>query len=72
MDFLRIGSKLLSRQKLNQAIDKILEMRVQGNSQTEVAGILGVDRSFISRLEALGEVNRGQRFQTGNKTTINP
>ena len=62
MDFLRIGSKLLSRQKLNQAIDRILEMRVQGHSQAEVAGTLGVDRSFISRLEALGEVNRGQRL----------
>ncbi len=43
------------------ALDKILELRVQGYSQLEVAKMCGIDRSFISRLETLGEVKRGNR-----------
>ncbi len=61
MNFIRIGSKLLSRNKIMMALDKILELRVQGYSQLEVAKLCGIDRSFISRLETLGEVKRGNR-----------
>lgn len=75
MDFLRIGSKLLSRQKLNLALDKILELRVQGYSQADVAAMVGIDRSFISRLETLAEVQKGQRvavvgFPIANKAEL--
>ncbi|MBO8125778.1 MAG: helix-turn-helix transcriptional regulator [Firmicutes bacterium] len=75
MDFVRIGSKVISRHKLNLAIDKILDLRVQGYSQSEVAKITGIDRSFISRLETLGEVKKGQRlavvgFPVGNKQEL--
>lgn len=60
MELIRIGEKVLSRQKLQDAIDRILEMRARGLSQQEVADRVGVDRTFVSRLEALGEVRKGR------------
>ncbi len=62
MDFVRIGKKLVSKKKINANIDKIIDLRSQGNSQRETADILGLDRSFISRLENMGEVRRGGRI----------
>jgi transcriptional regulator with XRE-family HTH domain len=59
MDFVRVGDKLLSRAKLERQLDRILELRCQGLSQQEVARRLGVDRTFISRLESLAEVRKG-------------
>jgi len=59
LDFIRIGDKVISRQKIDRAIDEIFDLRVQGMSQTEVAGKTGVDRTFVSRLESLGEVRKG-------------
>jgi len=56
---MRIGSKLISRSRLIRRLDEILQMRVAGKSQQETAEALGVDRTFISRLEALGEVRKG-------------
>ena len=61
MDLVRIGSKLISRSRIIRRLDEILQMRVSGKSQQETAEALGVDRSFISRLEALGEVRKGGR-----------
>ncbi|AZR74966.1 transcriptional regulator [Anoxybacter fermentans] len=43
-------------------IEKILNLRSQGLSQTEVARELEVERTFISRLESLGEVHKGGRI----------
>lgn len=60
MDLVRIGEKVVSRQKLAEAIDRILEMRARGLSQQEVADRVGVDRTFVSRLETLGEVRKGR------------
>ncbi len=62
MDLLRIGGKILSRRKISKAIDLILEMRSSGIAQQKVADRLGIDRTFISRLEALGEVRKGNRI----------
>lgn len=75
MDFMRIGDKLISRERLIHMIDKALEKRVGGASQQEVANMLGVDRSFVSRLETLGEVRKGSKialigFPIGNKKEI--
>lgn len=75
MDLVRIGDKLISRSKMLRAIDQILELRVQGLSQQEAANRLGIDRSFISRLEGLGEVRRGSRiavvgFPVANKEEV--
>jgi transcriptional regulator with XRE-family HTH domain len=57
--FVRVGDKLINRQKIDNVIGQILNLRVQGLSQQEVAGKLGLDRTFISRLETLGEVRKG-------------
>lgn len=63
MEFIRVGDKVLSLEKLESKIKKILKLRAQGSTQAEVAEILGVDRSFISHLEGLGEVRKG--FKVG-------
>ena len=60
MDFFRIQDKMISREKLMVAVTRILELRARGLSQQEVADRLGVDRTFISRLETLGELRKGQ------------
>lgn len=62
MDLLRIGEKIISRKKMARLIDQILEMRSAGVAQQEIANRLGVDRTFISRLENLGEVRKGNRI----------
>ncbi|MBP2650350.1 MAG: hypothetical protein H6Q74_1175 [Firmicutes bacterium] len=56
---LHIGEKILNSEKIHQEIEEILRMRVRGLSQQEVANKIGVDRTFISRLEGLGEVRKG-------------
>lgn len=61
-DFFRIGDKLLNRVKLNRIINRVLELRVAGLSQQEVAQRIGCDRTFISRLESLAEVRKGGRI----------
>lgn len=60
MNFYRVQDKIISRQKLDVTITRILEMRSRGFSQQEVADRLSVDRTFISRLEGLGELRKGQ------------
>jgi transcriptional regulator with XRE-family HTH domain len=59
---LRIGDKIINREKIYRAVDDILEMRSQGLSQQDIANRLGLDRAVISRLETLGEVRRGGRI----------
>lgn len=58
---LRIGDKIVDRQKIHRTVDRVLELRRDGLSQQEVAGKIGVDRTFVSRLETLGEVRKGGR-----------
>lgn len=59
MDFVKIGEKIINTKKLHNIIDKMIEMRVNGFSQQETASKFKVDRSFISRLENIGEVRKG-------------
>lgn len=61
MKFFRIGDKVLSREKLITAIEEILAEREAGATQEEVARSFGVQRTFISFLESLGEVRRGPK-----------
>lgn len=61
MELVRIGNKLINRNRIVRCIDEILSLRVQGKSQQETADAVGVDRTFISRIEALGEVRKGSR-----------
>ena len=60
MDFIRIGDKVISRTKLNKKIDEIIKLREMGLSQSDVGEKMGIERTFISRLEGLGEVRKGQ------------
>ncbi len=61
MDLVRIGSKLVSRSRIDRRIDEIIDLRIQGKSQQETADLLGIDRTFVSRVEALGEIRKGGR-----------
>lgn len=61
MELFRIGSKVISRSKLIDAIDAILDDRVAGATQEEAAHNAGVQRSFVSILETTGEIRRGPR-----------
>lgn len=59
VDFVRVGEKVISRQKIIDAVDEILALRSKGFPQADVASKVGVDRTFISRLETLGEIRKG-------------
>lgn len=60
MDLLRIGEKVISLTRIENKVKEILRHRTTGLSQQEVADKLGIERTFISRLEGLGEVRKGQ------------
>ena len=62
MQFIRIGEKVISREKINREINKILELRTKGVTQEGVARKLGVERTFVSRLESLGEIRKGKKI----------
>jgi len=75
MDYIRIQDKIISHQKINNTITKILQLRARGLSQQEVAERLSVDRTFISRLEGIGELRKGKTiacigFPINNKQEI--
>lgn len=75
MDIIRIQDKIISLQKINDSIAKILQMRALGYSQQEVAKRMSVDRTFISRLEGIGELRKGKTiacigFPIKNKAEI--
>lgn len=59
---LRIGDKIVNRQKIHQMIDAILDHRSYGMSQQEVANKYGIDRTVVSRIEGLGEIRKGGRI----------
>lgn len=61
MRFYRIGDKVVSRERLLDAVEAILEDRQTGATQEEAARHAGVQRSFVSFLETLGEVRRGPK-----------
>jgi len=60
VEIIRIGDKLISPRKINETIERILALRQKGLSQQEVADKLQIDRTFISRLESIGEVRKGK------------
>ena len=55
-----MGDKLISLDRLAVVIEDMLQSRAHGSSQTDVAKKFHVDRSFVSRLETLGEVRKGR------------
>lgn len=60
MDFIRIGDKVISRKKIDKTIDEIIKQRTLGLSQSDVGEKMNIERTFISRLEGLGEIRKGQ------------
>ena len=61
MRFYRIGDKVVGRDKIIEQVEAVLTDREGGATQHEAAVAHGVDRSFVSWLETLGEVRRGKR-----------
>ncbi len=61
IDFVRIGEKLININKIDGTVRRILTLRSQGYSQSEVSKITKVDRTFVSRIEGIGEVRKGGR-----------
>ncbi|MGI6575762.1 MAG: transcriptional regulator [bacterium] len=59
MDLIRIGDKVIDRERVHQLVERIFQLRSAGVSQQEVATILGTERTFVSRLESLGEIRKG-------------
>lgn len=75
MNFLRIGDKIINEKKISRTINRVLKLREEGYSQSKTAKKIGVDRSFISRLESIGEIRKGNKialvgFPVGNKDEI--
>lgn len=75
MEFIRIQDKIISWQKIETTLKKALQMRTRGYSQQEVADRLEIDRTFISRLEGIGELRKGESiacigFPLANKQEI--
>jgi transcriptional regulator with XRE-family HTH domain len=75
MCIVRIGEKVIDVGKVHREVDKVLMLRHEGKSQKEVANLVGVDRTFISRLERLGEIRKGESiaiigFPVKNKKDI--
>ena len=75
MEFIRIQDKIISWQKIENTLKKALQMRARGFSQQEVADRLEIDRTFISRMEGIGELRKGQSiacigFPLSNKEEI--
>ncbi len=56
---IRIGDKIIHKQKVFDTIERMFTMRQQGVSQQETANQLGIDRTVVSRLETLGEIRKG-------------
>ncbi|MDI3547979.1 MAG: hypothetical protein PWR10_1631 [Halanaerobiales bacterium] len=62
MRFSRIGDKIINNKRIERVINRVLALREKGYSQSKVAAEIGVERSFISRLEKLGEVRKGKKI----------
>lgn len=72
---IRIGDRVIDRDKIDRTLERLFELRQNGASQAEAAAAVGIDRPFVSRIESLGEVRKGRRvalvgFPVGNKDEI--
>ncbi|MDA8337269.1 MAG: helix-turn-helix domain-containing protein [Peptococcaceae bacterium] len=59
MNIIHIGDKILNPDRIHLTVDQVLQLRQKGLTQQEVADRMGIDRTFISRLEGLGEIRKG-------------
>ena len=75
-ELIRVGEKIISLRRINETVQTALGLRSGGLSQQETAKALHLDRSFISRLESIGEVRKGKKvaligFPLKNKDELN-
>lgn len=75
MKLIRVGDKVIHPDRIYRMVDRMLELRAQGRSQQEVAEMLAVDRTLVSRLESVGEVRKGKKiglagFPIGNAAEL--
>lgn len=75
MHLIRVGDKVINRDRIFQVITRMLDLRASGHSQQEVAEQLEIDRTLISRLETIGEVRKGKKiamvgFPVKNKSEL--
>lgn len=75
MEIYRIQDKIISWERIEKTLKRALLMRSRGFSQQEIADRLHMDRTFISRLEKIGELRKGQSiacigFPVKNKQEI--
>lgn len=69
---IRIGDKVISLERARHLVERIFHLRSTGSTQQEVASLLGVERSFISHLEGLGEIRRGKQIALLGSSIKNP
>jgi transcriptional regulator with XRE-family HTH domain len=72
VDLIRIGDKVVSLSRISNYTEQILLARSQGLSQQDVAKKFNVDRSFVSRLETLGELRKGRSIAVIGFPIANP
>jgi transcriptional regulator with XRE-family HTH domain len=62
MQLIRVGDKVINKDRIFQVVSRMLELRASGLSQQEVAEQLDIDRTLVSRLETIGEVRKGKKI----------
>ena len=68
MEFVRIGDKVISRQKIDEAVDAILARRAKGQSQADVAQEMGL--TGPSSRDSRPWENCGRRFNSPGRLPI--
>jgi transcriptional regulator with XRE-family HTH domain len=59
---IRIGDKVINRDRIFHQITRMLDLRADGLSQADVAEQLKMDRTVISKLETMGEMRKGKKI----------
>lgn len=62
MQLIRVGDKVINPDRIYRMVNRMLELRAAGHSQQEVAEMIEVDRTLISRLESVGEMRKGKKI----------
>lgn len=72
MHLVRIGDKVINPERIYRMVRRMLELRAAGHSQQEVAEMLAVDRTLVSRLESVGEMRKGKKIALVGFPVKNP
>ncbi|MBK5211482.1 MAG: transcriptional regulator [Coriobacteriia bacterium] len=62
MDLFRIGDKVISKRKIDDALKDLLMRRANGATQKEAAAAVRVPRTFVSNVETLGTIRTGKKI----------